>query len=286
MSAKTHQCALESDTGDSAVQQLLSLFLARALLGWAGREGSQSVPGGSQAGKVSQWYSQFLPWVSAGGSIATSMYITSHSPYPQTPCPALCSVPINHVLQAFSTLLSITVLHKCVGIWKPKTHSSSPNSATSSCSFHFHRENSHQAQEMWQTQTMDTTGVTKVHSTVTPALLIHHYDLVSQQTTKQSYHSTVIYNHGFLPTTITTPWIIRPSRMISLSRTNNFYFQGKKLNWQSKRFVKHKARNNTFSFKRFFTASSLQIFALSLQKIPKKFSVYSISESHNLQKNK
>lgn len=228
MSAKTYQCALESDTGDSAVQQPLSLFLARALLGWAGRGGSQSVPGGSQAGKVSQWYSQFLPWVSAGGSIATSMYITSHSPYPQTPCPALCSVPINHVLQAFSTLLSITVLHKCVGIWKPKTHSSSPNYPTSSCSFHFHRENSHQAQEMWQTQTMDTTGVTKVHSTVTPALLIHHYDLVSQQTTKQSYHSTVIYTHGFLPTTLTTPWLIKAKQNDFSKQDQQFLFSRQK----------------------------------------------------------
>lgn len=111
----------------------------------------------SQAGKVSQWYSQFLLWVSAGSSISTLMYNTSHTPYPQTPCSALHSVPIKYMLQS-STLLSITVLHKCSGIWKTKTHSSSPNSPVSPCSFHFHRENSHQAQETWQTQATDTTG--------------------------------------------------------------------------------------------------------------------------------
>lgn len=247
-------------------------------MGWKGRISVSLEDDCSQAGKVPQWYSQFLPWVSAGSSIPTSAYITSHSPYPQTPC----SVPINHVLRASSTLLSITVLHDWRGIWKTETHSSSPNSPVSSCSFistekihsKLRRCGRHRpwAPLRWQ------------RSTALWLLLCWSILMTwsAQQTTKQS--STVIYTDGIWPT-LTAP-DIRPSRMISLSRTNNFCFQGKKLNWQSKPFVKHTARNNTFSFKRFFTASSLQIFALSLQKIPKKFSVYSISESHNLQKNK
>lgn len=143
------------------------------------------------------------------------------------------------------------MLHKCLGIGKTKltAHPQTPQSAPAHS---IARENSHQAQETWQTQSMDTTGGDRgpqhcgscsADPSLSPGLLTNHKMI-------QPYHSTVIYTHGFLPTTLTSP-DIRPSRMISLSRISNFYFQGKKLNWQSKPFVKHKARNNTFSFKHF-----------------------------------
>lgn len=231
MSAQIHQSALKSDTVNSTVQQLLSLFLARN--GVEGEDHTVFLEDDCcQAGKVSQWHLSSSP-----GSVQGA------------PSPPECTAPAQPSAQSPCALLLQPMCSKHHSVWgcEKLTHSSSPNSPVSPCLFPFHRENSHQAQQLWQPQPMDTMGVTKVLSTGAPALLSLHCHLIS---------------------------------------TTNFYFQGKKLNWQSKPFVKHKARNNTFSFKQFFTASSLQIFALSLQKIRKKFSVYSISECHNLQKNK
>lgn len=170
------------------------------------------------------------------------------------------------------------MLHKCLGTRKTKL-TAHPQLPSQPLLIPF-PEKIHTKLRRCGRQAMDTTegdegpqhwGSCSADPPLSPGLLTDHKVI-------QPYHSTVIYTHSFLPTSLTSP-DIRPSRGISLSRTNNFYFQGKKLNWQSKPFVKHKARKNTFSFKHFFTASSLQVFALSLQKIPKKFSVYSISES-------
>lgn len=122
MSAKRHQCALKSDTVNSTVQQLLSLFLARALLGWDGRGGSQSVPGG-RLFPSRKGVSVVLTVPPLGLCRELHFHLNvPHQPQALPQTPAL----LQTMCSKHCTLLAITVLHKCLGIWKALTHSSSP----------------------------------------------------------------------------------------------------------------------------------------------------------------
>lgn len=229
---------------------------------WGGRGGSQSVPGG--------WLFPSRKGVSVALTVpplglCRELHLhlnVQHQPQPSAQSP--CSAPTNHVLQASQPFCPWLPSQPLLVPFPQRKFTPSSGAVAATA---------HGPHRGWQ------------RSTALGLLLCWAFNITwsAQQTTNQP--SPAAAQLSTLMASYTTP-DIRPSRMISLSRTYNFYFQGKKLNWQGKPFVKHKARNNTFSFKQFFTASSLQIFALSLQKIPKKFSVYSISECHNLQKNK
>lgn len=234
MSGKIHQHALKSDTVNSTVQQLLSPFLARALprMGQKGRitKCSWRVPVPKQERCLSGVFT--VPPLGLRRELHLHLNV-QHQPHPLPTdpllCPALCSYKIHApVIPPFcpsQCCTSVRGFEKLKPTAPPQTPQSAPAHSISTEKIHtkLRRRGRHRP---WT-----PLGVTKVHSAVTPALLIHHDDLGYSANHKmiQPYHSTVICTHGFLPTTLTTP-DIRPRRMISLSRTSNFYFQGKKLN--------------------------------------------------------
>lgn len=187
-----YQGALQSDTVNSPVQQLLSPFPARALRGWGGRGGSQSVSGGwlfpSRKG-VSVVFT--APPLDLCRELHLSLNVQRQpQPLGTAPllCPALCSCSYKPCAPSIPPFCPS---QRCTSVWGLEKLNSqlTPNSPVSPCSFHFQRKftpsSGGVADRPWTPR-----RVTKVLSTEAPALLIHHYHLVCSPTTKWSSPTT------------------------------------------------------------------------------------------------